>query len=120
MEDPILYNETSQVHWSIVIRSPHFIAFRMWVKFPGEDWAMIAQGTSEDSVPDSGSFASNNEVEFYYSFGVGSTHANSKFDISLVFSQDNKVLENGIIQEQGKVNSDGVAARNNQFTFRTK
>ena len=119
MEDknPILNNETSPVQWTLVIKSPHYLAYRFWLKQPGGAWEQLVEGTSEDGIADSGSFQAVAGTEFYYSMGIGSTHPNSKFDVAIVMTQDNVVIENGIIQKQGKVDSNGVAARNGQVTF---
>lgn len=117
MSNPILRNETSKVNWTLVSKTPHVIAYRLWTQVPGEDWVKIAEGTSEDGSVDSGEFDAKKDYQFAYSLGIGSTQAGSAYDVSIVLSQAGSVLQNGLLEEEGKVDDNGVGAAHDTVTF---
>lgn len=116
-KDPVLRNETSSIHWNIVLKTPHALAYRLWVKHEGEDWEIIGEGGFADDKVDSGTFEASRGDEFAYWLGIGSDKPQSTFDVSIVLSQDSIILEDGIMQEKSKVNDDGIATRLETVTF---
>ena len=117
-KDPILRNETSIVSWNIVLNSPHAVVYRLWTKQDGEDWQVISEGGLADNKVDAGEFIAVRGTEFAYWLGIGSDKPQSRFDISIVLNQDNLVLVDGIIQESGRVDDEGIAQRLETVTFK--
>lgn len=116
--NPILRNETSKVNWNITLNSVHAVAYRLWTKQDGEDWKVIADGKLSDDVIDAGSFSAVKGTEFAYWLGIGSDKPKSTFNISIVLAQDNVILINGMMNEKGRVNDDGIAQRLKEVTFK--
>lgn len=117
-KDPILRNEASQVSWNIVLNTPHAVAYRLWTKQAGEDWQMIAEGGLADDKVDAGYFDAVKGTEFGYWLGIGSDKPQSRFDISIVLAQDNVILVDGIMQERGRVDDEGIAQRLETVIFK--
>jgi hypothetical protein len=117
-KDPILRNEASNVNWNIVLNTPHAVAYRLWTKQSGEDWQVIAEGGLADDTVDAGEFTAERGTQFAYWLGIGSDKPQSRFDISIVLTQDNVVLVDGIMQESGRVDDEGIAQRLETVTFK--
>jgi hypothetical protein len=117
-KDPILRNESSNVNWNIVINTPCAVAYRFWTKLPGEDWQIIAEGGLADDIVDVGEFSAERGTQFAYWLGIGSDKPQSRFDISIVLTQDTLVLVNGIMQESGRVDDEGYAQRLETVSFK--
>lgn len=108
-KDPV-FDDTKPVTWTIVVQSVHVIAYKLWRQIPdSEEWIVLSQGTSTDNIADKGNFETVRNSKFAYWLGIGSTEPNSEYLISIVLTQDGNVIENGIFNEKGKVNEDGVA-----------
>ncbi len=117
-KDPVL-NNSAPIDWSIIVNSVHGVAYKLWLQKPDSDvWEVLLEGVSTDQIVDSGNFSAEKGTKFSYWLGIGSTQPKSTFRISVVLSQEGKVLENGLMQENGKVNDEGVARRLVIVTFR--
>lgn len=117
-KDPVLRNETSSVNWNIILKTPHAVAYRFWTKQAGEDWQIIAEGGLADDKVDAGKFVAERGTQFAYWLGIGSDKPQSRFDISIILTQDNVVLVDGIIQERGGVDNEGIAQRLETLNFK--
>lgn len=108
-KDPV-FDDTKPVSWTIVVQSVHAIAYKLWLQIPdSEDWIVLKEDTSTNNIADTGNFTTERYSKFAYWFGIVSTEPNSEYWISVVLTQDGNVIENGLLQEKGKVNEDGVA-----------
>jgi len=116
--DPILRNENSKVSWNIVLKSPHAVAYRLWTKQNGADWQIIGEGGLSDDKVDAGEFDVVRGTEFAYWLGIGSDKPQSRFDISIILSQEIHILVDGIMQEKSKVNDEGIATRLESVTLK--
>ncbi|WP_108805094.1 hypothetical protein [Aquimarina sp. Aq107] len=119
-KDPILRNEDSKVIWNIVLKTPHAVAYRLWTKQSGEDWQIVAEGGLSDDIVDAGEFEAKKGAEFAYWLGIGSDKPQSRFDVSIILSQNNITLIDGIMIEKGRVDDDGIAQRLESVTFKLK
>ncbi len=117
-EDPVLINEDSKVNWSIVLRSPHAVAYRLWTKQLDEDWVVIAEGRMADDKVDAGEFEAVRGTEFGYWLGIGSDKPQSQYNISIILSQESRVLEDGVMEEKDRVDDSGIATVLETVTFK--
>lgn len=104
-----LYNPDTPVTWNIVVNSIHVIAYKLWKQKPESDeWEVLSEGSSTDNIADNGQFNVEAGTKFAYWLGIASTMTNTNYNISLVLSQEQKILEGGMIEETGQTNDDGV------------
>jgi len=107
---PIRHDATKEVQISVVSRSPHVVAYRLWFKRPGDAaWTRIGDGTTADDVPDSvtsGPFPDGTLIAYW--LGIGG-NANTKYRTLVIFSQEGNVLPGGTCIEEDKVDADGLA-----------
>lgn len=94
---------------NVVSRSPHVVAYRFWCRRPGSGWETIANGDTEDNVPDyaeTGLFAGGDEIACEMALGG---NPNTKYRTIVTFGQDGRVLENGTFIQEGSTNPKGLA-----------
>ena len=114
---PKLRNENSKVSWNVVLNSPHALAYRLWIKEHDGEWQIIAEGGLADEKVDAGEFIAVKGTQFAYWLGIASDKPKSNFKISIVLGQDNIIVIDGILEEKGRVNDEGIATRLETVTF---
>lgn len=117
-KDLVLSDPSQPVQWNIVVNTVHILGYKIWKQAPGNtDWELIKEGVSTDNIADNGEFSVEKGAKFSYWMGIGSTVPETEFEISVVLSQNGKVMENGLILEKGLTNEDGVARRLEKLKF---
>jgi len=95
---------------SVVSRSPHVVAYRLWAKAPADtEWTVIGEGTTADDKPDTvtiGPFPNGTVIAYWV--GIGGS-PNSRYTALVLFAQNGSLLEGGTVLIQGRVDSDGLA-----------
>ncbi|NND88014.1 MAG: hypothetical protein HKM28_02075 [Flavobacteriaceae bacterium] len=115
---PILRNESSEVRWTLNVRSVHIVAYKLWIRASENDaWKVLIQGSNTDPVNDAGSFQAAKGSQFAYWMGIGSTTVKTDYDISLSLQQEDQLLVNGDREEKGPLDDDGVARADDILTF---
>jgi hypothetical protein len=114
-ESPIHADPTAPIDVEVRGETPHVLAYKLWVKAPGEDrWAVAAEGHSEDGIPDAhaiGPLALGTLVAWWV--GVGG-RPGSWFRAVIRFGQGGALLEGGERRVRGRTNDRGGAVRNGE------
>jgi len=94
---------------NILSKSPHVVAYRLWLRSPRADWDMFAEGDSADEVSDhhelSGMSAGSRVA---YWLGIGG-NPNTQYRALVTIAQRGRILDGGSFIEEGSTNAQGVA-----------
>lgn len=103
---------------NVIGRSPHVVAYRMWLKKPGETvWTKIGEGHTADNKPDFLTVApAGDDTELDYALSIGG-NANTTYRAIVTFAQDGKVLEDGTNLHTGKTDGVGFASDASRVKF---
>jgi hypothetical protein len=103
---------------SIVVETEHVVVYRMWKRASTTAaWEIVGDGTTEDDITDAydlGVLGPGSGVACW--FGVAGPKK-SAYEIQLVFSQNNQVVNGGTVWCNGTTNDKGGAEREDKVVF---
>lgn len=114
----VTIDHTSSLTVNIVTHSIHVVAYRLWQRpNASAPWSRTGEGTTEDSVTDSHDLGV---------VGVGSSMvywlglagpAKSRYSVQIIYVQSGKVVNGGVLTEDGACDGKGVAAVQRKVVF---
>lgn len=102
---------------NVVGQSPHVIVYRIWLMLPGDEWQVLATGSTADNIADhyhKGPLPEGTKLAYW--FGIAG-NPNTEWQALLSIAQDGRIVPGGACLEPGKTNAKGAAVRENQVTF---
>jgi hypothetical protein len=101
----------------VVSRSPHVVAYKIWVKRPGSDWVSVGEGQTADQLPDSHSLDPlPKDTVLDYWLGIGG-NAMTAWSALLTLEQNGRPVEGGECSENGTTDVVGVDMRETEVTL---
>jgi len=101
------------IELNVTCTTPHVLAYKLWYRHPGAGWVTIGQGATSDEKPDhyvTGPHPRGTEI--VYIFRIGG-NPRTYYRGHLAISQQSRVLQGGLILEEGWTDNDGLAGVQN-------
>src|SRR3954467_3903428 len=92
---------SARLHVNVVNQSPHVVAYKIWIKRPGQDWTAVGQGHTADQVADFldlDPLAKGAMLDYW--FGIGG-NAQTNWRALLTLSQNGRIVDGGLCDEHG-------------------
>lgn len=108
-ETIVSFDATKAVEINVVCQSPHVALYRVWKRKPGGDWELVADGDTNDNVPDFKQLGlCDKGSNLAYWFGIGGKPKTS-YRVLFLVSQEGKLLKGGTFTEAGTTDANGFA-----------
>ena len=103
---------------SIVVETEHVVVYKLWSRQSSADtWKVVGEGTTEDDITDAfdlGVVPAGAALAYW--IGLAG-RGKSRYEIQLIFSQANAVVDGGTAWIEGTTDSDGGAVEEARVVF---
>lgn len=118
MANSVTIDHTKALTVSVVVETEHIVVYRLWKRgSTSAPWEVAGDGTTEDDITDAydlGVMGPGSGLAYW--FGIAGPKK-SGYEIQLVFSQDNHVVNGGTVWCTGTTNDKGGAEREGKVVF---
>jgi hypothetical protein len=114
----VVIDHTKPVTVNIVVQSIHVCGYKLWRRpDAASPWVDCGKGTSEDNIVDThdlGVMPAGSSMVYW--LGLGGP-PKSKYRVHVIFTQDGKVVNGGLVSEEGETDAKGAAVAERKVVF---